>query len=655
MTRSRPGYRLARNVRRLIAAAEALAPGVAGLDDACREILAAGGGEDFHVGASGLDNDGTPLQLCVSASRRRAALRIIGDPGGNIDDIAARHRVAGAALHRALRQHGAAALAPLAEDMLTRLVPAPGPDYRHGTLWIGITPGAPGVAAYAELAPLGAAGAWDAVAAWLAATLPDAHAAAAIIERLRPHCIAASAGLEGVSLRDVRAKVYFRLARPMALADCGLDLLGSETVTDFLRLAMGEFGVDQDGVVLCVGFDVASGALADVKVDLCGHCLAYARAAWPGVVERIARRLALAPIALEAALMRHDCDVAFIGLGLDVAGEPRLNVYLKPGQPVRAPERPELSAALADAAGYLAAIQHTDGYWTDYRLPVGTCDQWVTGYVGLALARYGRRCGDATALAAARRAAHWLTHARTYAAGWGYNGATGPDADSTAACLGLLQELGLPCAPADQDFLRAHWRGPDGLATYEGPGAWGCGHWDVTPLGYLAMRGDDQARLRDDFLGGLAASRMADGMWRAYWWRAPCYSTFVTLEALEALELAEPPGTAPSRPIEIDNAFDLGCMIGVGLLRGRREAELGAHLRTLLAWQRPDGRWPGHANLRVTDDACYAPWETPVGTYYVDEAGTITTATIVRVLTRLVAGRERAAPSASRVLADAGA
>lgn len=655
MNRRRPGYRLARNVRRLLAAAAALAPGVAGLDDACREILAAGGGEDFRVGASGLDDDGTPLQLCVSASRRRTALRIIGDPGANIDDIAVRHRVARAALHRALRQHGAGALAPLAEDMLARLVPAPGPGYRHGTLWIGVTPGEPGVAAYAELAPLGIAGGWDAVAAWLAATLPDARGATAIIARLRPHGVAASAGFEGTSSRDVRAKVYFRLARPMALGECGLDLMASEAVTDFLRLAMGEFGVDADGLVLCVGFDVASGALADVKVDLCGHCLAHARSAWPGVAERIARRFALAPLSLDVALTRHDCDVAFIGLGLTVAGEPRLNVYLRPGQAVEAPQRDELAAALADAAGYLAAIQNADGYWTDYRLPVGTCDQWVTGYVGLALARYGRRCDDAPARAAARRAAHWLTGARTYAAGWGYNGATGPDADSTAACLGLLQELGLACAPADQDFLCAHWRGADGLATYEGPGAWGCGHWDVTPLGYLAMRSADQARLRDDFLRGLAASRMADGMWRAYWWRTPCYSTFVTLEALETLGLAEPPGAAAARPIEVDNALDLGCMIGAGLLRGRREAELGAHLRTLLAWQRPDGGWRGHANLRVTDDASYAPWETPVGACYVDDAGTITTATIVRVLTRLLAGREHSVPRQGRVLADAGA
>ena len=106
-------------------------------------------------------------------------------------------------------------------------------------------------------------------------------------------------------------------------------------------------------------------------MDLCGHCLAYTREQWPAVVERIAQRFALAPIAVRAALATQHCDVAFIGLGLDVAGEPRLNVYFKPGAPNEAPSRAELAAALADAVGYLGAIQHPDGYWTDYRLPVG--------------------------------------------------------------------------------------------------------------------------------------------------------------------------------------------------------------------------------------------------------------------------------------------
>jgi hypothetical protein len=635
-----------------------VASNVADVDDACREVLAvADGGEDFLVGVSGLNNDGTPLQLCVSASRRRTVLRVIGDPGVQFDDIEVRYRCARATLRRVLRRFGASALASLAEGTFDRLVPAVRADYRHGMMWIGVTPGQSGVAAYAELAPLGRTGGWDAVAAWLRATLPDDRVAAGIIDKLREHCVPASAGFEGSAPGDTRVKIYFRLAHTMGLPDLGLDLLCSAEVVDFLRLAMGTFGVDQDGLVMCVGFELRTGAFADIKLDLCGHCLAHGRDAWIDVVDRIVRRLELAPIALDEALLRQRCEVAFIGLGLDVAREPRLNVYLKPGIDDRPPQRGEIEAAAADAVGSLCALQQADGRWTDYRLPVGTCDQWITGYVGLALARYGRRCRDGAALAAARAAATWLTGERPYAAGWGYNAVTGPDADSTAACLALLRELGRPIAAADQAFLSAHWRGSAGLATYDGPGAWGCGHWDVTPLGYLAMSDDDQRRLRGEFLRGLAESRVGDGMWRAYWWRTPCYSTFVTLEALEALGLPEPPDARPAsgRAVEIDNPFDLGCMIGIEVLRGLPLQAVAPHLRSLLAWQHADGRWPGHPNLRVTDDACYAPWETPSGEYYTDEAGTITTATILRALTRLLAGRDRPAAQAcpGRASADA--
>jgi hypothetical protein len=247
--------------------------------------------------------------------------------------------------------------------------------------------------------------------------------------------------------------------------------------------------------------------------------------------------------------------------------------------------------------------------------------------------------GRFEASTAARRAATWLRTARPYSAGWGYNSHTGPDADSTAICLGLLRELRLPIAAEDQTFLRQHWRTEGGMATYDGPGAWGCAHWDVTPWGYLGMNVAAQRLLRESFLRGLYENRMPDGMWRAYWWRNPYYSTFVTLEVLEELGLAEPDliCAQSSGPIEVDNAFDLGCLIGIELLRASPPELIGRQLRALLDWQKEDGRWSGHANLRVTDDSCYKPWNEPVGEYYADAAGTFSTSTVVRVLVRLLA------------------
>lgn len=175
------------------------------------------------------------------------------------------------------------------------------------------------------------------------------------------------------------------------------------------------------------------------------------------------------------------------------------------------------------------------------------------------------------------------------------------------------------------------------MATYDKDDAWGTAHWDVTPLGYLGLKDEDRQQLRDGFLKGLEVNRMAGGMWRAYWWRNSFYSTFVTLEALDSLSLKEP-DFAPDAsfgPLKVDNAFDLACLIGIKALRSSPFEDIAPLLRLLLSWQRADGRWPGHPNLRVTDPSCYDPWLKPIGIYYTDEAASITTATVIRVLSLL--------------------
>jgi len=632
-----PSIRLARRVRNLVDVARRLqAPPAPTLDGLANEILAVCDGEDPRAGASRLNNDGVPLQLCLTATRRATSLRLIGDPGTHHADAEARHACALAALRRVAASVDAEALLPAAEACVARLVPADPTAraaYRNGFLWIAAGRPLPGFASYVELGPHGQAEGWRLVNDWLANLLPSMTAASAVLADLREHCVVASAGLEGSTPDDARAKIYFRLARPKPLTAIGLALLRAPEMVAFLRIAVGDHAVDLDGLVLSTGFQLATGALADVKVDLCGHCLAYAPLGWMAVVDRLTHDFGFAGIPLHDALLGHKTEVAFIGLGLDVERSPRLNLYLKSAERHTMASASDIAAALEDGIRYLLALQQPEGCWTDYALPTGQSDQWVTAYIGLALARHGKRMRHQESLMAARTAAKWLTEQRTYSAGWGYNAATGPDADSTAIALALLRELGWPVAAHDQAFLQQHWRDEGGLATYQGPGAWGTVHWDVTPLGYLGLSPAAQRALRPQFLRAIAANRCADGTWLSYWWKRPYYSTFTTLEALAQIGEPEPGNAgAPAAVQPADNAFDLACIIGSDLLRGPATEDHHWRLHSLLAWQQEDGRWPGHANLRVTDDGCYAPWNRPVGECYADLAGTITTATVVRVL-----------------------
>ena len=253
----------------------------------------------------------------------------------------------------------------------------------------------------------------------------------------------------------------------------------------------------------------------------------------------------------------------------------------------------------------------------------------------------------AAARAAAERAADWLFRDRPYAAGWGYNASTGPDSDSTAMVLTLLHRLDRPCAEADTGFLAARWpEGASGISTYDGSDAWAQAHWDVTPYAYAALPAAARAARADGFRRGLADNLQPDGTWRAYWWRSPLYGTLLTREVLDAL--GEPPPEALPRRLSLgaETTLDLACAVGIAHLHGTEAADLAGALAALLRRQLPDGGFPGGADLRVTDQACTAPWDAPDGQYFTDIAGSFTTATALRVLARLWQDRAGAAASA---------
>jgi hypothetical protein len=597
-------------------------------------------GEHSLHGSSDLNNDGVPLQLCLVSNSKGSDVRLIGDPCAFLGGGEARYQCSTEALRRVLADNGLESFSRLSEQARLTVLPSTPEErrrYTSGFIWIAASLLKPGIGFYLEAGPLGQAAGWEAAIELLRKLSPAPELALGLIDGLKDKTIVASIGLEGTTQANSRIKIYFRLAGQMALSDLGVELFNAQEMNRFLNIAMADFGLDLDGLVLCLGLSASDGQLADVKIDLCGHCLTYSQERWVEVVDRCLSEFSLQPIPVRQALEGGDCSVAFIGFGMEREGQPRLNLYLQASEREEPPLLDEITAALEDGLAYLCRIQDTDGKWTDFQLPVGPSDQWVTAYVGQALAQAGKRLSHEKALTAARQSADWLLRHQNYPAGWGYNTRTGPDADSTSICLALLRELNLEIRREDQQFLRQYWHPEGGFSTYEGPDAWGRPHWDVTPLGYLGLAEIEQHELREPFLRALAEHRLPGGLWRSYWWRLPFYSTWTTLEALEKLGIPEsaPLDAADAEAsIVIDNSFDLACLIGIETLRGAPFEQSGRHLRTLLGWQQPDGSWPGHANLRVTDDACHAPWDSPAGNYFRDEASTITTATVVRVLIR---------------------
>lgn len=599
--------------------------------------------DDAPDGLSGcrsrLNNDGTPLQLCLSADAGKCRVRLIGDPAAWREDAASRYRATERTLVTLLSERDSAALEPVCRDLLHTAVPRDGAAlsaFKNGVAWLGAAPEGAGVAVYVEAAAQAPDAAWRTAANWVRRCLKAPATALSIIETLSPQATLASYGLEGRRPEDARAKLYFRLDPPRPLHDIGVDLLADPAVVEFLIQAVGEFGVDADGIVLCLGFSVATGNLVDAKIDLCGHCLAYPPEVWARVADRLCSTFDLAPIPTRSVLAPGDCEVAFLGFGIRQDGGRRLNLYVKPANACS-----PYHSAIARGVAYLRAMQQPDGGWRDFNLPVGAADQWVTAYAGLALAEVSD-CGlSPEAAAEAGRAADWLVAERAYAAGWGYNAITGADADSTAFAVALLDRLGRPVAPADRRFLRDLWRRDGGIATYERPDAWGQAHPCVTPLAFLGLSESDRRTLKPDVLAYLDDCRLPDGLWPAYWWRRPYYATLCVLDLLNALGDVERRADAlPALDWRSESdAFNRACIAAIEQARGAPDNRLWAVAATLLNLQEDDGRWPGSANLRVTAETCWRPWERPEGQLFVDEAGILTTATVIRVLVRLLHGK----------------
>lgn len=289
----------------------------------------------------------------------------------------------------------------------------------------------------------------------------------------------------------------------------------------------------------------------------------------------------------------------------------------------------QIAQASRAAARGLIGLRERDGHWQDYALPVGVSDAWVTGYAAFALAEAGEP-------AAADLAADWLLAHRYPDGGWGFNGLTGPDADSTAWAIRLLTTLHRPVKREDLAILRSFRRDDGGFATYHEPAWWGRSQPDVTAAVLLAL---PRERLHDDAdaaLRYLASTRLPDGTWPAYWWRTGHYATALCIELLDRLGRLDDralPVVTMEEPQAIHSAFDLACVAqALGTVAGSELA--GPVLRELIALQDANGRWPGGANLRVTDPDCAAPWSEPRGRLYIDGRGVITTATALRALTR---------------------
>lgn len=283
-----------------------------------------------ELGRSVLNNDGSPLQACVSCSARRIGVRLIADPSLGRVDMEARVADSVGVLARLLLRTRSRALARGCRDTIAIGIPSVGrrSELQAGALWLAAGP-AGGAALYVTCAWGAVRKSWTRVDAWLDAVLADSRPAKQALSELRLHAYPVSLGLEGTDHTDLRAKVYVRFERLVSLARLNLEPLRHPALAHFLTAVIGEGGMSSRGLLLCVSFRVDSGCLADVKIDLCAHCVPRAPQQWSTTITTLAQESSLLVPSVLQAVVDESVEVALLGLGVDRRGCPRLNLYLK--------------------------------------------------------------------------------------------------------------------------------------------------------------------------------------------------------------------------------------------------------------------------------------------------------------------------------------
>jgi squalene cyclase len=272
--------------------------------------------------------------------------------------------------------------------------------------------------------------------------------------------------------------------------------------------------------------------------------------------------------------------------------------------------------AIIASVNYILERQSQCGSWTDWSLPVGPSDGWVTAFVGYRLRLVPQHL-TSRMRTATRAASKWLLDNEYLGGGWGYNARTGVDADSTSYGILFLSSAGVD-VPEDSYVRLIEFQQLDGgFSTYKENthrDCWRVSHPDVTPIAVLSLL---TKYTKTDFMISraieyLRKQRNSRGLWDSFWWNTFLYSTQANLSILSALGAESELTGAISQLLQIEprNPFETALLIMSILYDSSQKANDRAInlARRLIRDQQPEGFWRCEPILRLTKSGYFEPW-----------------------------------------------
>jgi hypothetical protein len=299
------------------------------------ELLALPDGQQWVPGGlSGLNSDGSPLQYCISSSQGGWNGRFISDPACIIGSPSQRYVHSYLALQKLYESSGSMAIRELCEEMLDFHLPEEKEtldDYPDGVLWLGASPDSEGMAVYMDGRRGGHEMSWKRLQAWLNNIMPGNNEVDTFINSVSKFANIMCIGIEGSTMENLRAKIYFRLSKPAALTELGIELLHRKEFATFLNDVVGNKNIRLSGLVFNIGFHIASGKMYDAKVDVCGcnSCVSLDSKAWISVLQHTSAQYGLEPFPVTSDILDNECAISYYGIGVSRKGDVRMNLYLK--------------------------------------------------------------------------------------------------------------------------------------------------------------------------------------------------------------------------------------------------------------------------------------------------------------------------------------
>jgi hypothetical protein len=335
----------------------------------------------------------------------------------------------------------------------------------------------------------------------------------------------------------------------------------------------------------------------------------------------------------------------FVGLGYEPDGSRHLNVYLEPPMKKNVAATPlfhktirtKLPTSIRKGVTYLFE-KNAENRWTDYSLPVGESDQWVTAYILLQLRYLSIKQMPEYVRTRIRNSLNWLVECRSVAGGWGYNITTENDADATSLAILALRTHNRTIPTEAFQVIRQCQASNGGIATYPLNstlgGSWTIGVPDITAIALLALGDSVTQSELTAAITFLQSKQSPDGLWPSYWWLTPLYSTFGALSWLSDMHWLQEVPKLSSTLLKyqavgsFEKALLLLCLLRLGLRN-----HCTSLVEELLIDQQLGGAWESSAFLRLTDRNVVEPWNTiDAGSTFVDQNAVFTTATVLRAL-----------------------